>query len=67
MRYYGGILVLIKQGCLQNHLRIPSNSENIVWVRIPITKGKRLMLGFVYIAPQNGSYRNESTWDLLDE
>ena len=67
MKYYGGILVLIKQGFLQNYISIPSNSEKIAWVRIPLTKGKRLMLGVVYKAPQNSSYSNESTWDLLEE
>ena len=45
MRQYGGILVLIKQGSLCYHLRIPSKLENIVWAKIPLTNGKSLMLG----------------------
>ena len=67
MRYYGGILLLIKQGRFRKHSRISSVSENIIWVRIHLVSGKSLILGAVYIAPQNSSYVVEVTWDLLEE
>lgn len=66
-RHYGGILVLIKSSAIDGYERVNSRSENLLWLRICFKCGKRLILGVVYIPPQNSSYNRENTWEILDD
>ena len=62
-RHYGGILVLVKASAIEGYERISSRSENLLWLYIYLKCGKQLILGVVYISPQNSSYNRENTWE----
>lgn len=65
-RNYGGIIVLVKQHEFSSLSRLPSMSENLIWLRLNFL-GKWFILGCVYISPENSSYCEEDTWAILEE
>ncbi|XP_065584284.1 uncharacterized protein LOC136043285, partial [Artemia franciscana] len=65
-RHYGGIAILIRDDIFDSIHRLLSASENIVWLQMSMWD-KRYVIGCVYIPPENSSYMNEYTWDILIE
>ena len=79
-KFSGGISIFIKEELKPNISLIPSNSNDILWVKVVVDKQavdklKDIVLGIVYISPSNSSYtvnnamvNDQTTWDiLLDE
>ena len=64
-RYFGGIVVLIKDESFKSYTKLKSKSENVIWIRLECWDGLCIVIGSIYIPPQNSSYRNEDTWNLL--
>ena len=60
-RHYGSILVLIKSSAIEGYETISSRSKNLLRLYIYLKCGKQLILGVVYIPPQNSSYNRENT------
>ena len=64
-RYFGGLVVLIKDESFKSYTKLKSKSENVIWIRLECWDGLCIVIGSIYIPPQNSSYRNEDTWNLL--
>ena len=76
-KFSGGISVFIREELKPNISFIPSNSNDILWVKFVVDKQavctlKDIVLGIVYISPSNSSYtanntmeNDQTTWDIL--
>ena len=65
-RYYGGVVMYFSQTSFSSAVRLATQSENIVWGRFNC-ESTFLIVGSVYLAPQNSSYSSEDTWTILHE
>ena len=65
-RVYGGVAVLCRERRFRSVLRLKSESENIVWLKVKMNE-LNLVIGAVYIPPQNSSYMKENIWELVSK
>ena len=65
-RVYGGVAVLCRESRFRSVLRLKSESENIVWLKVKMNE-LNLVIGAVYIPPQNSSYMKENSWELVSK
>ncbi|XP_065569816.1 uncharacterized protein LOC136033115 isoform X2 [Artemia franciscana] len=66
VRFYGGVAVFVKKQSFEVCHRIKSKSENIIWLNLKRHDGSKIVLGCIYVAPQNSSYMKEDTWTLIE-
>jgi hypothetical protein len=65
-RYYIGVIMYFSQTSFSSAVRLATQSKNMVWGRFKC-KSAFLIVGSVYLAPQNSSYSCEDTWTMLQD